>query len=73
MCQARIYLTSGGKEEMVAQDVIALEETPEGVRFSTFFEEPKTLRARVTAIDFLKHTVLIAPLDEEAGSGDRPG
>jgi predicted RNA-binding protein len=70
MCQAKIYLVGDGNRQMVAEDVISLEETPEGVRFATFFEEPKVLRARVVAVDFLKHIVTLEPLEAEATDGN---
>jgi predicted RNA-binding protein len=66
MCQAKLYLVQDGKREMVAEDVIALEETADGVRFATFFEDPKTLPARLVAVDFLKHIVTLEPIQREA-------
>ena len=65
MCQARLYVSKGSERELVAKDVIYFEETPEGVRYATFFEEPKLVRARVTSVDLLKHTVLLSPLEGE--------
>jgi predicted RNA-binding protein len=70
MCQATAYLMRDGQEQLeeIMQDVILLETTVDGVRLSTFFEEPQTVRARVGRIDFLKHTVtLVSELE-----GDSP-
>jgi predicted RNA-binding protein len=63
MCQATAYLARDGQErlEEVMQDVILLETTADGVRLSTFFEEPQTVRARIGRIDFLKHTITLVP------------
>jgi predicted RNA-binding protein len=63
MCQATAYLARDGQEQLeeVMQDVILLETTADGVRLSTFFEEPQTVRARIGQIDFLKHTVMLVP------------
>lgn len=63
MCQATAYLAREGQEqsEEIMQDVILLETTADGVRLSTFFEEPQTVRARIGRIDFLKHTVTLVP------------
>jgi predicted RNA-binding protein len=63
MCQATAYLTRDGQEQLeeIMQDVILLETTVDGVRLSTFFEEPRTVRARVVRIDFLKHTIMLVP------------
>ncbi len=61
MCQATVYL---GDEE-VAREVTGLRLTEEGVRLTSFFEEPKVVRGRVLHIDFLKHRVQLEPLGEE--------
>ncbi|MGI6206589.1 MAG: CooT family nickel-binding protein [Anaerolineae bacterium] len=69
MCQAKVYLAANGSSELIAEDVIMLEEVPEGVRLATFFEEPQLVRARVVSVDFLKHTVNLVPLSEEQPDG----
>jgi predicted RNA-binding protein len=61
MCQATVYL---GDEE-VAREVTGLELMDDGVRLTTFFEEPKVVPGRVRYIDFLKHRVQLQPLEEE--------
>jgi len=63
MCQATAYLAQDGQErsEEIMQDVVLLETTADGVRLSTFFEEPQTVRARIGWIDFLKHTITLVP------------
>jgi predicted RNA-binding protein len=53
MCQATVYLD--GKELM--KDVTYLRPTPEGLRVSTFFEPPRTVRAAIREIDLLKHRI----------------
>jgi predicted RNA-binding protein len=67
MCQATVYLADGGQEEEVMRDVILLEPVANGVRLTTFFEEPQTVRARIGRIDFLKHTVTLVPEAEGEG------
>ena len=73
MCQATAYLARDGQErsEEIMQDVILLETTADGVRLSTFFEEPQTVRARIGRIDFLKHTVTLIP-ELESDSPEPP-
>jgi predicted RNA-binding protein len=73
MCQATAYLARDGQErsEEIMQDVILLETTADGVRLSTFFEEPQTVRARIGRIDFLKHTITLNP-ELESDSPERP-
>jgi len=61
MCQATVYL--GDRE--VARDVIWLEPTAEGVSFATFFEGPQVVHGRIQRLDFLKHRVLLEPLEED--------
>jgi len=61
MCQATVYL---GEEE-VAREVTGLEVSDEGVRLTSFFEEPQVVPGRVRHIDFLKHRVHLEPLEEE--------
>jgi predicted RNA-binding protein len=61
MCQATVYL---GEQEL-ARDVTWLEQTAEGVRFATFFDEPKTVRGRIRRIDFLKHLIVLEPVEVE--------
>jgi predicted RNA-binding protein len=61
MCQATVYL---GDEE-VAREVTGLELTEEGVRLTSFFEEPKVVTGRVLHVDFLKHRVQLEPLEQE--------
>jgi predicted RNA-binding protein len=73
MCQATVYLVREGRErsEEIMQDVILLETTADGVRLSTFFEEPQTVRARIGRIDFLKHTITLVP-ELESDSPEPP-
>jgi predicted RNA-binding protein len=61
MCQATVYL---GDEE-VAREVTGLELTEEGVRLTSFFEEPQVVPGRVRHVDFLKHQVQLEPLEED--------
>ena len=65
MCQATVYLSRDGEEEEIMQDVILLESTFDGVRLSTFFKEPRTVRARVERIDLLNNTITLAPQKDE--------
>jgi predicted RNA-binding protein len=65
MCQATVYLVQDGQEKEIMRDVILLEPAGDGLRLQAFFEEPVTLQARVSRIDFLKHSVTLTPLEEE--------
>ena len=61
MCQAIVYLNG----EKLMEDVTNIQLTSEGIRLSTFFEAPKTVRAMIREIDLLKHRVWLET------SGDR--
>jgi|YNPNPStandDraft_1061719.scaffolds.fasta_scaffold31842_1 predicted RNA-binding protein len=64
MCQARVYLQKDGQNELIAEEVIFLEERDDGVQLSTFFSGPQFVSARVHQVDFLKHTVVLVPEGE---------
>jgi len=63
MCQATVYLTQDGQDEEVMQDVVLLEPVEGGLRLQAFFEEPVVVKARVSRIDFLKHSVTLVPIE----------
>ena len=63
MCQATVYLTQDGQEEEVMRDVVLLEPVEGGLRLQAFFEEPVVVEARVSRIDFLKHSVTLVPME----------
>jgi predicted RNA-binding protein len=67
VCQATVYL---GDQE-IAREVIGLELAEDGVRLAALFEEPKFVPGRIRHIDFLKHRVLLEPLETEKGGQDR--
>ena len=63
MCQATVYLLRDGQREEVMREVTRLAPIGEGVQLQTFFDEPRIVRGRVTEIDFLKHTVILVPME----------
>jgi predicted RNA-binding protein len=67
MCQATVYLG----DQVVAREVTGLERIQDGVRLVAFFEEPVVVPGRIRQIDFLRHRVLLEPLQEVADGGDR--
>jgi predicted RNA-binding protein len=52
-------------DEEIAREVTGMQLTEEGVRLTSFFEEPKVVPGRVLHVDFLKHRVQLEPLEEE--------
>ena len=65
MCQATVYLVQDGQENEIMRDVVLLEPVKGGLRLQAFFEEPVTVQARVSRVDFLKHTVSLLPEEGE--------
>jgi predicted RNA-binding protein len=63
MCQATVYMAQDGQEEEILRDVILLEPVEDGLRLEAFFEEPVIVKARVSRIDFLKHSVTLVPTE----------
>jgi predicted RNA-binding protein len=61
MCQATVYL---GDEE-VAREVTGMTLVEDGVRLTSFFEDPQVVHGRVLQVDFLKHRVHLEPLEDD--------
>ncbi len=60
MCQMKVMLDRKGQQELVMEDVTKLEVTEDGVRVSTFFEEPKTVSGvAVNTIDFTSGILIL--------------
>jgi len=56
----KVMLDKEGRQELVMEDVTKLEVTEDGVRVSTFFEEPKTVSGvAVKTIDFVSGTMTL--------------
>jgi predicted RNA-binding protein len=56
-------MAKDGQEEEIMRDVILLEPVEDGLRLQAFFEEPVIVKARVSRIDFLKHSVTLVPIE----------
>jgi predicted RNA-binding protein len=71
MCQAVVTLVQDGQEREIMRDVILLEPVEGGLQLQAFFEEPVVLQAKISRIDFLKHTVTLVPAEggQDAGQG----
>ena len=60
MCQMKVMLEKEGQDELVMENVTQLEVAEEGIKVSTFFEEPKLVSGvDVKTIDFLSGTVTL--------------
>lgn len=68
MCQMRVVLEQNGQQEKIMDGVTLLEATSDGVRVSTFFEEPRLVAAaRVQKIDFLAGIATLVPDTDRKG------
>ena len=65
MCQATVVLVQDGEERVIMRDVILLVPQKDGLRLQALFEEPVTVKAEVSRIDFLNHTVTLAPREDD--------
>jgi len=65
MCQATVYLVQDDQEREIMRDVILLEPYENGLRLQALFEEPVIVKAEVSRIDFLRHTVTLTPLEDD--------
>lgn len=69
MCQATVYLDN----EEIMRDVLKVECLSEGVRLTTFFEQPRVVSAAIREIDLLKHRVMLEspaePVEEQNSGG----
>jgi predicted RNA-binding protein len=65
MCQATVYLLQDSQRKDVMREVTRLAPVQEGVQLQTFYDEPRIVRGRVIEIDFLKHTVILVPLEAQ--------
>ncbi len=63
MCQATVFLSKNGQDEEIMRDLVLLEPVENGLRLQAFFEEPVVVKARVSRIDFLKHSVTLVPVE----------
>ena len=64
MCQATVYLERNGNQELVMNDVANLWVEGDTVWVSQFLEEPVAVQAIIKEADFLRHTVVLAAIEE---------
>jgi len=62
VCQATVYLD----ENKIAEDVIWLEPTENGVAIRTLFGESRLVEGTLRGIDLLKHRVLLSRKSDQA-------
>jgi predicted RNA-binding protein len=68
MCQATVYLERDGGQELVMDEVTNLWVEDGVVWVSQFLEEPVAVHAVIKSADFLRHSVLLAAVEEKEGA-----
>ena len=62
MCQMNVVMENNGNRETILEEVTRLEITSDGIRLSTFFDEPKVYDdVEIKEIDFIGNTVVLTP------------
>ncbi|MGD8464915.1 MAG: CooT family nickel-binding protein [Anaerolineae bacterium] len=64
MCQATVYLVHDEERTEIMRDVVLLEPLDHGLRLQAFFEEPVEISAQIDYVDFLKHEIILRPMEE---------
>jgi len=65
MCIATIYVYDGNRTQEVMRDVVSVEPENDGILLTTILGEEELLRGRIKNIDFLKHSVIVEPGDQQ--------
>lgn len=59
MCQSNAYLSSGGQEELVLEDVGLIRLEGDGVVLVSIFGEQMFVQATIKEIDLMSHRVIL--------------
>ncbi len=59
MCESKVFLKEGGKEELVMEDVIRIEVLKEKIRLYDIFGESKEVKGKIVLVDMSSHRVVI--------------
>jgi predicted RNA-binding protein len=64
MCEARVYLERGGREELLFEDVGLIRPSDEGWVLTDIFGQSKTIAGEIKSLDLVNHKVVFAQRDE---------
>ncbi|MHB1417022.1 MAG: CooT family nickel-binding protein [Chloroflexota bacterium] len=62
MCEATVFLAEEGAETKVMENVISMRPEDDQVLLADLLGEQKVVRARVKAVDFLRHRIVLEKL-----------
>jgi len=67
MCEAKVYLSDGGEERKVMEDVVLVQPEGDAYLLVSILGEQKLVQGRIEKIDFLRHGLyLSSPPEPEA-------
>lgn len=67
MCEAKVYLSDGDREEEIMRDVVLVQPEGDAWLLVTLLGEQKLVRGTISRLDFLKHTVHLRRPEESCG------
>ena len=62
MCESTAYMLKDGKEELVLEDVDAMEMEGDKIKIRNIFGEEKLVRARVKRLSLVDHKIILEPI-----------
>ena len=62
MCEAAVYLSKEGRQELILESVDLLESEDGFIKLVSIFGEQKKVRARVKALSLVDHKIILEPL-----------
>ena len=62
MCESTAYILRDGKEELVLEDVDAMEMEGDMIKIRNIFGEEKLVKARVRRLSLVDHKIILEPI-----------
>lgn len=62
MCESTAYIIRNGKEELVLEDVDAMEREGDMIKIRNIFGEEKLVKARLRRLSLVDHKIILEPI-----------
>ena len=62
MCESTAYILRNGKEEVVLEDVDAMEREGDMIKIRNIFGEEKLVKARLKRLSLVDHKIILEPI-----------
>lgn len=62
MCESTAYILRNGKEEVVLEDVDAMEMEGDMIKIRNIFGEEKLVKARLKRLSLVDHKIILEPI-----------